>query len=98
VIEIYSSPTIKNPFMRNTMENILKNKLKEDEMFWEILETQKPKTKKDKQFYYNLFYRFLDEESRNKLTDILKDFSLPIWFGVYLTYSVLGDVSNTNKQ
>jgi len=54
--------------------------------FWNKLETNKPKTKKDKQYYYNLFYRVFDEEVRKKYRDILKEYSLPLWEGVFFSH------------
>ena len=55
-----------------------------DSTFWERLETNKPKTKKDKQYYYNIFYRRMDEESRKEYRDIKG--TLPIWESLYIKH------------
>jgi|APSaa5957512535_1039671.scaffolds.fasta_scaffold143756_1 hypothetical protein len=57
-----------------------------NETFWEKFFTNKPKTKKEKQVYYNIFYRVFDEECKNLYRNITKKTSLPIWEGMYINH------------
>ncbi len=69
-----------------------------NETFWVKFVSNKPKTKKEKQYYYNIFYRVLDEESKNLYRNIIKETSLPIWEGMYLNQVMFYENLNQEER